>query len=141
MPRVVLDTNVFISAILTPGQSRKALELARTGNIELSVSQAILSEIERILRLKMGWADWQIEAALQGIRDISTFVSPRQRLAVITEDDADNRILECAVEADAEYIITGDKRHLLCHHEFRGIGILSPGQFLELHTPMMRKKE
>lgn len=132
MPRVVLDTNVFISAILTSGPSRKVLEMARKGNIELSVSEAILGEIERILRLKLRRADWEVEAILRGVRDISAFVSPRHRLSVIIEDDSDNRILECAVEAKADYIVSGDERHLLPLNEFRGIRILRPGEFCKL---------
>ena len=132
MPRVVLDTNVFISAILTPGPSRRIIEMARRGTIEVAVSEAILSEIERILRLKLRWPSWQIEASLRGIRDISAFVSPTQRLAVITADDADNRVLECAVEAEADYIVSGDRRHLLPLREFHGIKILSPSEFCQV---------
>jgi putative PIN family toxin of toxin-antitoxin system len=132
MPRVVLDTNVFISAILTPGQSRKVLEMARKGTFQLSVSEAILGEIERVLRLKLHRADWEIEAILRGIRDISTFVSPSQRLFTIAADDADNRILECAVETGADYIVSGDARHLLPLKEFQGIRILSPREFCKL---------
>jgi putative PIN family toxin of toxin-antitoxin system len=132
MPKVVLDTNAFISAILTPGQSRRVVEMARKGTIDLAVSEAILGEIERVLRLKLRRADWEIDAVLRGIRDISIFVSPGHRLSVIEADDADNRILECAVEAKAEYIVTGDAHHLLPLKEFQGIRMLSPGEFCKL---------
>jgi len=51
---------------------------------------------------------------------------------VIREKDDDNRILECALEGKAEYIISGDKRHLLPLGEYEGIRILSPDEFLRL---------
>lgn len=132
MPKVVLDTNVFISAILTRGQPRKVVEMARKGTIELAVSEAILGAIERILRLKLHRADWEIDAILRGIRDISTFVSPGQRLTVITADDADNRVLECAVAAKANYIVSGDTRHLLPLKTFEDISIVSPAGLCKL---------
>ena len=59
-------------------------------------------------------------------------VQPKRRLSVIKEKDADNRILECAVEGKTDYIISGDKRHILPLREYSGIGILSPDAFLRL---------
>jgi len=62
---------------------------------------------------------------------ISAIVIPRQTLSVINKDRDDNRILECAVESKAQYIISGDKRHLLPLKEHQGIKILLPAEFLK----------
>ena len=132
MVSVVFDTNVYISAILTPGKAREALELARTGEISLLISEAILWEIERVLRLKIHRSGPEIAFVLQAIRDISIFVSPTTKLSLIKEDDADNRVLECALDGQAQYIISGDQHHLLPLGEFMGIKVLSPAKFLEL---------
>ncbi len=132
MLKVVLDTNVYISAILTLGNSREVLELSKKGEITPLISEAILLEIERILRLKLKRPQFEVFVILEAIREISIFVSPSQIFSVIKEDDADNRILECAVEGKAKYIISGDKRHLLPLKRYRGIKILSPKDFLEI---------
>ena len=108
------------------------MELARDGKIRLLISEAILGEVERVLRLKLYRTDWEIAAILRGIRNISHFVSPGSKILVIKEDEADNRILECAVEAKAQYVVSGDEHHLLPLGEFEGIKILSPAEFLRL---------
>lgn len=64
IPRVVFDTNIYLSAILPPGKSRQVLELARKGDIELLVSEAILAEVERVLKLKFFRADLEIDLIL-----------------------------------------------------------------------------
>ncbi len=132
MVSVVFDTNVYISAILTPGKAREALELARTGEISLLVSEAILWETERVLRLKIHRSGSEIAFVLQAIRDISIFISPTTKLSLIKEDDADNRVLDCALDGEAEYIVSGDQHHLLPRGGFTGIKALSPARFLEL---------
>lgn len=130
MRRVVCDTNVYISAILTPGKSREILELAGKGEIELVVSQPILLEIERILRLKLQRTNFEVVFILEAIRGITILVSPASRLSVIKEDETDNRVLECAVVREVDYIVSGDKQHILPLKEFRGIKIVSPAEFL-----------
>ena len=57
-------------------------------------------------------------------------VDPQERVHIILADDSDNRILECAVAAGAEFIVTGDA-HLLDLHSFREVRILSPRQFID----------
>ncbi len=136
--KVVLDTNVFISAILTRGNPRKILEFARKDtSLTLFISEFILWEIERILKRKIGMEDFQILTILDSIRDIAVFVSPNIVLSVIERDDSDNRILECAIEAKAEYIVSGDD-HLLLLKEYNGIKILTPSQFINIF-PLLKK--
>jgi len=68
--------------------------------------------------------------ASQAIRGFTTLVDPQERLSIVREDEADNRILECAVAADADALVTGD-RHLLRLRRFRGTSIMSPRDFLD----------
>jgi putative PIN family toxin of toxin-antitoxin system len=130
-PKVVLDTNVYISAILGPGKPRDVLDLARRQEVELLVSEPIISEIERVLRTKILKTDWQIAATIIGIESISSLISPSLRFSVISGHEADNRIIECAVEGAAQYIVSGDQRHILPLKEYQGAKILSPNESLK----------
>ena len=131
-PRVVIDTNVYISALNFGGKPAQILMLFIRGEIEVCLSPFILNELERILREKFGWEEERITDVLRRIREKAIEVHPRRRVSVIREKDDDNRILECALEGKAEYIISGDKRHLLPLGEYEGIRILSPDEFLRL---------
>ena len=127
--RVVFDTNVYISAILSSGNPRRVLELATRNEIGLLISDHILSEIERVLRTKIFKRELQVTTIRSGIRDISVLVSPGVELSVIHRHEADNRIIECAVQGEAQYVVSGD-HHVLSLKEYQGIKILSPTEFL-----------
>ncbi len=127
--RVVLDTNVYILAILFGGNPEKIRGLSNQGEIVILVSEAILKEIAEILRRKFGWQNWQISETLEEIREFTVLVIPQKSFSVIKKDESDNRILECAVESEARFIVSGDK-HLLNLKEYRNIKILSPKNFL-----------
>ncbi|RLE07912.1 putative toxin-antitoxin system toxin component, PIN family [Candidatus Aerophobetes bacterium] len=129
--KVVVDTNVYISAILFGGNPEKIRRLSKEGRVELLISEAIIAEVAEVLRRKFNWENWQISQTIDEIREIATLVIPRQTLFIIKKDDNDNRILECAVEGKAQYIVSGDKHHLLPLKEYQGIRILTPAQFLE----------
>lgn len=131
MQKVVLDTNVYISAVLFGGNPEEIRKLSKEGKIEVLISEAIISEIADVLRRKFNWESWQISQLIDDIREVSTLIIPRQSISLIA-DDADNRILECALEGNAQYIISGDKRHLLPLKGYRDIRILSPDEFLGL---------
>lgn len=134
MLRVVFDTNVFISALISPGgKAEEAYLPAIEGKVELYTSLAILAETAGKLRDKFLWDDENIEAAVKHISRCSTVVKPKVKLQ-IRADAPDNRILECAKEADARLIVTGDK-HLLGLKEFEGIGITRIGGFLHTLGP------
>lgn len=128
--KVVLDTNVYISAVLFGRKLEEIRRLSQEGKIELLVSEAIIAEVAEVLRRKFNWESWQISQVIDEIRETTTLVIPNQTLSVIEKDEDDNRILECAVEGKAQYIISGDKSHLLPLKEYQGIKILSPDQFL-----------
>lgn len=130
-PKVVFDTNIFISAILFGGGPRQVLELAREGKIQLVTSKAILLELSEKLHEKFEWSQEEIEEVISGIGMFANVVAPKTKVARIKADPDDNRILECAKVAQADYIISGDKRHILPLKRFGKTKIVSLREFLE----------
>ena len=131
MIRVVLDTNILISAILFGGKPRQILEKAIRGEIRLCISEPILEELKGVLRRsKFDYSPETIQVILTELMGISDFVNPSKTIRVVSEDSEDNRILECAVEAEANYIVTGDF-HLLKLSRYRNIGVVNAVVFLE----------
>lgn len=139
MLKVVADTNIYISAILWGGKPEKIRKLARKKKFELLISEVILAEIAEILKRKFNWPDWQISQTIESLRTITTLVTSRHTLKVIKKHDPDNRILECAAEGKAQYIVSGDKHHLLPLKEYQRTKILSLAEFLEV-IPSLEKK-
>jgi uncharacterized protein len=135
--RVVFDTNIYISAFITPGGRGEAAYLkALNGELELVASVPILTELARKLREKFHWDDEHVKAAVRHVAAAALVVKPVERLAILA-DEPDNRILECASEAGAELIVTGD-RHLLelgCHE---GTAIVTLASFLDSSHPLRR---
>ncbi|MBA7619287.1 hypothetical protein ES703_26625 [subsurface metagenome] len=129
MVKVVVDTNVLVSATLFGGNPEKILDSAEEGRIEILISLPILEEFMEVLQEKFGFSSSMAELAASGIREISTLITPTQRLSVIKEEEADNRVLECAVKGKAQYIVSGDTKHLQPLKEYQEIKILSPAQF------------
>ncbi len=128
--RVVLDTNVIVSGLNFPGNERLVLELALRGRFELYVSTFILEEAAGVLGRKFDWDEERSSQALRVLANAATVLYPRRLPEVIEGGHADNRILECAVEASADYLVTGDRRHLLPLEEHRGARIVNAPQFL-----------
>ncbi len=130
--RVVLDTNVLVSSLNFPGNERLVLDLARRGRFELHLSPFILEEVAGVLARKFGWSEERSSQALRVLRDAATVIEPRRLPSVIEDNQADNRILECAVAASADYLVTGDRRHLLPIEEYQGARILNAPRFLSV---------
>jgi uncharacterized protein len=129
--KVVFDTNVFISAFVVPGsKGEDALLLAHRRKVDLYSSVPILTETARILRTKFDQPEKDITAALKMIGRAATIVRPSRKVTVV-EDLPDNRILECAVTAQADLIVTGD-HHLLGLREFEGVPIVRLADFLRV---------
>ena len=129
--KVVFDTNVFISAFVVPGsKGEDALLLAHRRKVDLYSSVPILTETARILRTKFDQSEKDITAALKMIGRAVTIVRPSRKVTVV-EDLPDNRILECAVTAQADLIVTGD-HHLLGLREFEGVPIVRLADFLRM---------
>ncbi|MBZ0170366.1 PilT protein domain-containing protein [Candidatus Methylomirabilis lanthanidiphila] len=134
--RIVLDTNVFISALAFPGSKPdQILSRIRRGEFDLFISPFILSELDRVLREKFRFSKKDTDARVRAIRTIAHLVHPTEQIHVITDKDDDNRILECALAAQAEFLITGDHAHLLPLRSYRQTKIVTPAQFLEHEVP------
>jgi putative PIN family toxin of toxin-antitoxin system len=131
---VVFDTNIFVSAFMVPGsKGEHAFLLAQRRKIQLFTSVSILTETARVLRTKFHQPEKDITAALKLIGRTASIVRPSRKVTVL-EDVPDNRILECAVTAQADLIVTGD-HHLLKLREFEGIPIVSLADFLRTIPP------
>jgi putative PIN family toxin of toxin-antitoxin system len=126
---IVLDSNVYVSALLFGGNPRAVVECAENGLIELSISTPIKEEVERILAGKFSWPPGRVREVTFYLWSLTRSVAPRQSVTDCVDPD-DNRILECALEAHAAVIVTGDG-HLLKLHPYQGIRILTPKQFLD----------
>ena len=129
MLRVVADTNIYVSAYNFGGFPGKFLELAQDGQIHLFISAPILQELERVLRQKFGWPEERVGRVITNVLRFTHLVIPEKRLAVVTDDPTDDRILECALKAQADAIVTGDS-HLLKLKTFQGIAILTVSNVL-----------
>jgi len=137
MIRVVLDTNIIISAtILKEGHSAQVLDLWREEKIELAFSIPILEEMEKVLTrpriINQQWmTQGDIRALIEGFRKSGVFTRGRLDLEVVREDPEDDKFIICALEAGAEYIVSGDT-HLLKLREYQGIRVVPPRKFLML---------
>jgi putative PIN family toxin of toxin-antitoxin system len=129
--RVVFDTNIYISAFITPGgRGEAAFTAAMDGRFRLFTSIPILTETAGKLAGKFRWERERMVEAVQHIATVAEVVRPRRRLAVLT-DDPDNRILECARAARADFVVTGDK-HLLKLGRYGSTRIVTLVEFLGL---------
>jgi len=131
--KVVFDTNVYVSALGFGGTPDQLLEMA-TGpgrQFILYASTDILKEIMKVLGSeKFQFSVEVIADAISVIDDAADIINPGIRLKVF-KHGPDNRILECAVKAKADYIVSGDK-HLRALKEYKGIRSITPAKFLKL---------
>jgi len=133
-PLLVLDNNVYISAVVFGGKPRLIIEAALAGKIRLAIAEPILLEIQAVLEgAKLGFSAAATREIGIEIAALAESVETGEAISVILEDPADNRILECAVAACADAVVSGD-RHLLSLQSFRGIPILSPAEGLAEYT-------
>lgn len=128
--RIVLDTNVLISAFVFPGGPPESVyRLALEGRAVLITSPPILAEFGRILVDKFGWDAPMAEEAVALVARVSTIIRPSMQLAEVDADPDDDRILEAALEGQADMIVSGDK-HLLRIGTWRDIPVVKPADFL-----------
>lgn len=131
MLKAVFDTNIYLSALITKGgKAEQAWLLAVEGEIDVYTSVPIMMELAGKLREKFHWEDSRIKAVVRHVTRIAEVVKPDIKLKILA-DDPDNRILECAQYAGAEFIVTGDK-HLLDLILFEGIKIMTLSEFVEM---------
>ena len=130
MTRIVLDSNIYVSAFVFGGNPAAVLQQAEDSIFTLLISPALKQEVEEVLARKFRWPATLIRAACMPIWKQSLLIVPELNIDECRDSD-DNRVLECAFEGNADYIITGDF-DLLKMKIFRGIKIISPAGFLQL---------
>jgi putative PIN family toxin of toxin-antitoxin system len=134
--RVTVDTNVLISfLIVTGGSADQVIQLVREGEIEMVLSKFILDELARVLTQKFELPAKAVQSAVDRFQRLAIMVEPRAVVNVIKEKQDDNRILECAVAGRVDYLITGDKKHILPLVSIQGIPIVGVAEFLQKHRP------
>jgi putative PIN family toxin of toxin-antitoxin system len=130
MSRVVLDTNVYVSALMFGGLPGSLLDLAFLRSFTLLISPVLLDELDEKLREKFGVSPEDTVLVRARLENVAEVVEPGEALNVITDDPDDNRVLECAVKGRADLIVSGD-RHLLKLAGYQGISIVTVRQFME----------
>jgi putative PIN family toxin of toxin-antitoxin system len=128
--KVVFDTNILVSALVFPGgRGEAALRRIIDEKDQLFLSKPILDELLGILGRKFSRDAEELAHAAVFLTDLSLVVKSRRRLRVV-QDEPDNRILEAAVTARADLIVTGDKA-LLALRQYRDVRIISLREYLE----------
>jgi len=128
--RIVLDTNILISAFFWNGYPRKVYDLAKDNKITILSSREIEIELIRVLSYhKFGLSSSEILPLIINFRRHSTVVEVKSDISVIKEDPADNIFIKCAIDGNANYIVSGD-HHLLDLKSYSKIQILRAKDFL-----------
>ena len=131
MLKIVPDTNVLVSAAIIQGKQFELLRLAKLGEVKLITSPNIIQEFKEVIsREKFGFSAEQVSAAVKQILEISEIVIPQIKLEIIKEDIDDNRVLECAHESNANFIISGDSNLLTLKH-YKNIKIVNATEFFD----------
>lgn len=135
--RIVLDTNVLISALVS-AQSAPAHILARcqAGELELLLSPAGIAELRRVLaypriRRRLHYRDDQLEGFVAFLEQTATVLVPSLQVRVVLDDADDDHLIALALAGQAPYLITGDD-HLLRIGYYQGVSILKPTAFLRV---------
>ena len=137
MLKIVLDTNVFVSALINPrGKPAQILNYVFENKVRLFTSPSIIEELERVLSYpklvkRHGLEKQELKKFVSDLLSILSLVEGKKAIEVIAEDPADNNYLSCVVDAKADFIVSGDI-HLLNLREYEGIQIITPAQFLEM---------
>lgn len=132
MSRVVLDTNVLVSALIVKA-GKPAQILRRIAAFELLTSEEMLAELAEVLQRPRIMREYRLTAEniqeyLARLRGVSTMITLQTSVAVVADPD-DNMFLACAIDGSASYVVSGDA-HLVSLEAYRGIQILTPAAFL-----------
>jgi putative PIN family toxin of toxin-antitoxin system len=128
--KVILDTNILISAVGFGGKPREILQIILANQIKATTSPVLLAELEDVVTKKFPVLSYNFERVNKQIRKKFRIVKPKMSLHIVNDDD-DNRVLEAAVEGKCKYIITGDNE-LLKLSGYQDIEIVTADQFLKI---------
>ncbi len=132
--RIVVDTNVMIAAILWQGPPHRILELAEKGQVSLCATPSVLEELQEVLerskfRKQLQNRATSIEEIMSGLLPLVELYEPTAVPNAVPTDPDDEIFIECALSADAPFLISGDN-HLLRLRKYRRIRIVTPTEFL-----------
>ena len=129
--KVVFDTNVVASASFWRGAPFDCLAAWARGGCEAVVSAALLAEYHETLEeLRLDYPRRKCVGWVEALTESAELVFPAERASGATVDPDDEMVLECALAAEADFIVSGDKKHLLAMRQFRSIPIVSPAEFM-----------
>jgi len=129
---IVFDTNITISALFWKGCPRQIYDLVKAKEIKLLYSIDIEKELIRVLAYpKFGLLPAEILPIVNNLRKYTHFIETKSKIDVVIEDPTDNIFLECALDGNADYIISGDK-HLLNVISYENIKIVKAKDFLTI---------
>lgn len=128
--KLVLDTNILISAIAFGGKPKEVLNLVLDEKVIAVTSPILLAEFQEVYNKNFPLKFVDFELTLEKIEEIFKMVKPKRSLKIVRDED-DNRVLEAAVEGGCDFIITGDK-DLLDLGKYKKINIMKADEFLEI---------
>lgn len=126
--KIILDTNILISAFIFGGKPRQILSLVSDEQIQAFTSLILIAEFFDVVNKKFDLSDEELALTKNQIENQFTIVQPKKTIK-ISRDEDDNRVLEAAIQGNCSYIITGDK-DLLDLKKFKNIKIVTPETFL-----------
>ncbi|MDO9289079.1 MAG: putative toxin-antitoxin system toxin component, PIN family [Thermodesulfovibrionales bacterium] len=141
--RTVIDTNVFVSGLISPkGSPRKVLELAREGIFKAVTPISINHEIFEVLHRdyiynKYGLTEEIVDDIASLLYEGTILTEDSYKIQKVKKDPEDNKFIACAIEGEADYIVSGDG-HLLNLKHYKGIQIVDANSFLEILEKRVR---
>lgn len=128
--RIVLDTNLLVSGVISPGLPRRLVDGAKASEFELCTSEALLAELLEVLARekfaqRLAQAGLTPQGIVEDLRRIAIVVSPAETPRVVPTDPDDDHVIAAALAGQADLIASGDKRDLLPLGSFQGIPIVT----------------
>lgn len=128
--RAVFDTNVILSATVFGGKPAECLAAARTRSITGLTCEAILLEVRNKLAVRFGYSDSKVHELMLDFARTLNIIDVPGALQGVCSDRKDDMVIECGVVGKADYIVSGDRKHLVSLGSYEGIQIVDPGAFL-----------
>lgn len=130
MIKILIDTNVYVSAIAFGGNSRQVINAVISGKIVNYISNEILEELTDVLnRPKFAYDKIVIRSIISEIEQVSMLFNDYQEIDLVKQDSKDNHVISCALQAKVDYLVTGDS-DLLTLNPHGNLKIVSPSEFL-----------
>ncbi len=135
-PKAVLDTNVWVSALLWGGKPAEVIKAAEEGKIDIFASEETVGEINQVLAYpkiaKILQADGLLhEELIEAVLKVVKFVEVTKKVKVVLDHSADDKFIDCALAAKADYLVSGD-RHLLNIGSYKKTRIVTVAEFLKI---------